>query len=129
MNEKNLTGAALEPKTYKVQLAKRRLTADDWVFFGSDVKTGPKRGNGVSYDLQLLFDKSPYPPLDEWVQGTMASRMVETNEMWRCVDFYRDTKELKAEDIMPRRTSEERFQRAKDRMRAAREAYIETLGN
>ncbi|RDK38958.1 hypothetical protein M752DRAFT_329516 [Aspergillus phoenicis ATCC 13157] len=60
LNEENLINAAFLPKRYSVRLEKGSFKT---AFERAAVPVRPWR---QSYAYQLVFDKSPYPPLNEW---------------------------------------------------------------
>ncbi|KAI3011142.1 hypothetical protein CBS147346_1343 [Aspergillus niger] len=60
LNEENLIDAAFLPKRYSVRLEKGSFKT------AFERAAGPVRPWRQSYAYQLVFDKSPYPPLNEW---------------------------------------------------------------
>lgn len=100
INETNLTPSAFQPKMYKLQMAKGIFGSSKWLCFSS---LGPSSeeekpdDNGAeifeasSYDLQIVFDKSPYPPLEEWAeQKNSVDRAIRLYKFWEFRDFYND---------------------------------------
>lgn len=69
-----LEDAAFRLKTYRLQLEKGSFQVTGRTTYGS---------NPV-YKYRLLWDKSPYPPLDEWKKQLPA----KAGEYWERKDFY-----------------------------------------
>jgi hypothetical protein len=64
INEKLLTDAAFQPKTYTIRLEKGRFrTQYDMQHDGKKIAPW-----APWYGLRLVFDVSPYPPREEWKQ-------------------------------------------------------------
>lgn len=59
-------------------------------------------------DVRLLFDKSVYPPLEEWIEGTYAIKAVRAWKPWNYKDFYN----LKEEE--PVEPTEEQIKRREE---------------
>ncbi|KAI0598769.1 hypothetical protein F4775DRAFT_554264 [Biscogniauxia sp. FL1348] len=76
INEAHLTDAAFVPKTYTIRLEKGRFPVSRNVSVWAN----------WWYGLRIVFDKSPFPPLEEW-QGK-ATSTVEGNKFYDRVDFY-----------------------------------------
>jgi len=69
-----LEDAAFQPKTYRLQLEE-----------GNFLVTGRTTyGVNPTYKYRLLWDKSPYPPLDEWKWKAPAKAC----KFWERKDFY-----------------------------------------
>ncbi|PYI07788.1 hypothetical protein BO78DRAFT_340668 [Aspergillus sclerotiicarbonarius CBS 121057] len=60
LNEENLIDDAFLPKTYSVRLEKGMFKT------AFERTAGPVRSWAPSYAYQLVFDKSPFPPRQEW---------------------------------------------------------------
>lgn len=90
LHDTNLTEEAFRPKTYSVHLGRGRFAVN-----------GPYSGRTpVWYGRQLVFDKSPYPPLEEWAKS--CQKPVASLRFYERTDFYGDMDEdqfkLKAVD-------------------------------
>lgn len=81
MDEPNLKDAALEPKTYTVQVSKWTFTPDDFVYLYKDNTEGETRNTDITDDLQLLFNPSPFSPLNKWVEGTIAHKLAKLQDI------------------------------------------------
>lgn len=88
--EANLLDAAFQPKTYKVELAKGRFALADWLWW--EGKYPPKHSD-LWFGLRVIFDKSPYPPLEEWIKDKASWKAAEGNNFCGFRDFYQDTEE------------------------------------
>lgn len=98
LNEVNLTTAAFQPKTYKLQMETGKFTVDKWFCFNSPPNSAESNsgaeGIETCYDLRVVFDKSPYPPLEEWVeQKNSVDKVIRMHKFWEFRDFYRDSSE------------------------------------
>lgn len=94
-NEVHLTDAAFRARTYKVQLTKKIFaTADLSMYEPRSATPPPDTDRSSGYGMRIVFDKSPYPPAEEWLQDTggMWSRAQE-HKFWEYRDFYRETEE------------------------------------
>ncbi|ROW11136.1 hypothetical protein VMCG_01384 [Cytospora schulzeri] len=87
INEAGLTEAAFAPKTYKMQLIKGVFTAADWLKSSGDTEVD-LRDNECWHGFRLLFDKSLYPPLEEWIEGAYATKAARAWKPWNYKDFY-----------------------------------------
>jgi hypothetical protein len=72
--ESILEDTAFRPKTYQVRLQKGKF----------EVKGRTTYGYTPTYEYRLLFDVSPFPPLDEWAEKAPA----RYNYFWKREDFY-----------------------------------------
>lgn len=98
INETNLTPAAFQPKVYNLQMAKGKIPPSKWLCFtspGSSQDEESADGGAeffeASYDLRIVFDKSPFPPLEEWVeQKNGVDRAIRLYKFWEFRDFYND---------------------------------------
>lgn len=99
INDTNLTPAAFQPKTYSLQITKGKFPSSKWLCFtnspGSHEEESADNGGAeffeASYDLQIVFDKSPYPPLEEWAeQKNGVDRAIRLYKFWEFRDFYND---------------------------------------
>ncbi|EAU91938.1 hypothetical protein CC1G_11124 [Coprinopsis cinerea okayama7 len=78
-----LRPSALEPKCFRVVVRKGEFIPSFWRAI-SGVKS-------PTYGLQLCFDRSPYPPVKEWIPDSWP--MVRSIEPFTCVSFVaRDVK-------------------------------------
>lgn len=98
LNEVNLTMAAFQPKTYRLQMAIGKFTADKWFCFKNPLDSAENnsgaKGIETCYDFRIVFDNSPYPPLEEWVeQKNSVDRAIRLHKFWEFRDFYRDSSE------------------------------------
>jgi len=98
LNEVNLTTAAFRPKAYRLQMAKGQFTADKWFCFNnlpdSAENNGDAKGIETRYELRVVFDNSPYPPLEEWAeQKNSVDKAIRQHKFWEFRDFYRDSSE------------------------------------
>ncbi|KAI1506453.1 hypothetical protein F5X99DRAFT_364248 [Biscogniauxia marginata] len=76
INEAHLKDAAFVPKTYTIRLEKGRFPVSRNVSVWAN----------WWYGRRIVFDKSPFPPLEEW-KGP-GKRTVEGNKFYDRVDFY-----------------------------------------
>ncbi|KAK9420594.1 putative Epoxide hydrolase [Seiridium unicorne] len=77
LNEAYLKDEAFRPKIYKV-----RLERGKW-----PVSRGPRGSiNAITalFGFRIVFDQSPFPPLEEWKKKHLA----ESKKFWRFNDFY-----------------------------------------
>lgn len=81
INEAGLTEAAFAPKTYKVQLAKGQFSAADWLRSSGNHDID-SQDNECWRGFRLLFDKSVYPPLEAWIEGTYAIKAATAWKPW-----------------------------------------------
>lgn len=95
INVTNLTSAAFQPKRYTLQITKGAFPADKWLCFQDSPDSGENNGASemdASYDFQIAFDRSPYPPAVEWAeQNNSVGRAIKLHNFWDFRDFYRDT--------------------------------------
>jgi hypothetical protein len=76
MNEHSLSDDAFRAKSFTVRIEKGNFTEPSWVGFKGSYR--PR------YALRLLFDKSPYPPREEWKKPEGGP---ESNHFWDHVEF------------------------------------------
>lgn len=88
--EATLLDAAFRPKTYNVELAKGRFAKADWLWWQGQC---PPKHSETWFGLRIVFDKSPYPPLEEWIKDRASWRAAEMNEFCGYRDFYQDAEE------------------------------------
>jgi hypothetical protein len=70
-----LSIAAFRQQTYHLQLEKGSFKVENRTSFGSN----------PTYEYRLLWNKSPYPPLEEWkVRGP-----AQAGKYWERNDFYK----------------------------------------
>ncbi|KAK7756301.1 hypothetical protein SLS62_001527 [Diatrype stigma] len=91
INEEQLTEDAFAPKRYRVALEKGEFRSrEDLARFGGD---GAGSGSGApkpmpgwadKFALRLVFDKSPYPPREEWKE---PGGMPDANRPWEWREF------------------------------------------
>lgn len=96
VNEANLIDAAFRPKIYKVELAKGRFTIPDWLHWEGQTSSPPQDDPEIWFGLRVVFDKSPYPPLEEWIRESNHGapwRAAEANKFCEFRDFYQNTEE------------------------------------
>jgi hypothetical protein len=98
INEVNLTAAAFQSKKYSLQMAIGKFTAETWFYFDdplqSDENKSIAKEIGHWNKFRIVFDKSPYPPLEEWVeQKNGADRAIRMHKFWEFRDFYRELSE------------------------------------
>ncbi|KAI1843494.1 hypothetical protein JX266_010320 [Neoarthrinium moseri] len=81
LNEQALTSAAFQPKTYTIRLEEGRFDepATPWVNSPPFLHRPPK------FALRLSFDKSPFPPLEEWREE--AKFAAEQCRFWEYKEF------------------------------------------
>lgn len=95
-NEVHLTDAAFRARTYKVQLTKKIFaTADLSMYELRSATPPPDKSSG--YGMRIVFDKSPYPPAEEWRQdkgGKLSG--IQERKFWEFRDFYQETEESSA---------------------------------
>lgn len=93
LNKVNLAASAFRPKLYRLQLAIGKFNASTWRCINwlppdHDFGDGGIKGY---YEFQLMFDKSPYPELEEWrEQNNEVDRAVKAARYWELRDFYRN---------------------------------------
>ncbi|RYP08433.1 hypothetical protein DL765_008788 [Monosporascus sp. GIB2] len=81
INEHQLTEAAFAPKTYRVTLERGEFRSrEDLSRFGAFEMPGWAE----RFALRLRFDKSPYPPRQEWRQ---PEGMPDANRVWEWKEF------------------------------------------
>lgn len=79
-----LTDAAFQPKLYSIRIEKGNFTEP--CFAGSESPLRPR------YALRLLFDRSPYPPREEWREPGGGP---DSGQFWGHTEFVaRDAPEL-----------------------------------
>jgi hypothetical protein len=79
-----LTDDAFQPKSYSIRIEKGNFTEPSFV--GSESPSRPR------YALRLLFDKSPYPPREEWREPEGGP---DSGKFWGHKEFVgRDAPEL-----------------------------------
>lgn len=92
INVTNLTLAAFQPKQYRLQITKGAFPADKWLCFQDSPDSGESNGAAdidASYDFQIVFDRSPYPPVGEWAeQNNSVDRAIKLHKFWELRDFY-----------------------------------------
>lgn len=96
VNEANLIDAAFQPKIYKLELAKGRFAMPDWLHWEGKTFSPPRDDPEIWFGLRLVFDKSPYPPLEEWIEESNYGgpwRSAKANKYFEFRDFYQDTEE------------------------------------
>lgn len=95
VNETNLVDAAFRPRIYQIELAKGRFYEPDWLAF-EGVPSKPPKDSEIWYGLRLVFDRSPYPPLEQWkeeVDFGIPWRAAKGNKFFEFRDFYQNTEE------------------------------------
>jgi hypothetical protein len=98
INEVNLKAAAFQPKRYNLQMAIGRFTADTWFYFTNPLQSAVDKSMSKEVEhwnkFRVVFDKSPYPPLEEWVeQKNGVDRAIRVHKFWEFRDFYRNMSE------------------------------------
>lgn len=111
--EENLLDAAFRPQTYEIVLAKGRFARADWLCWEGKY---PPKDSDLWFGLRVVFDKPPYPPLEEWIKDGASWRAAEGNDFCGFRDFYRDTEEsiYRGPD---EKTRAERREKALERLR------------
>lgn len=89
--EEVLHDAAFRPKTFKVELAKGRFALADWLWWEGNCS--PPKDSDSWFGLRIVFDRSPYPPLEEWLEDRATWRAAVGNDFCGYRDFYRNTEE------------------------------------
>jgi hypothetical protein len=75
VNPANLETAAFRRKEFHLRLEKGNFKVEGRTTFGAN----------PTYAYRLLWDESPYPPLEEWkLQGA-----AKANRFWELKDFYK----------------------------------------
>jgi hypothetical protein len=72
----SLKDAAYEQKVYQIRLNKGSFRVEHRTTYGAN----------PIYEYQMLWDKSPYPPLEEWYNW----RPAKGGRYWERNDFYKD---------------------------------------
>jgi hypothetical protein len=95
LNELNLKIAAFQPKTYRLQMARGKFTADKWFCFNNPLDSTENSNVLKAFDgyykFRVVFDHSPFPPLEEWVEKeNPVNRAIRMYKFWEFRDFYRD---------------------------------------
>ncbi|KAI9662744.1 MAG: hypothetical protein M1829_006139 [Trizodia sp. TS-e1964] len=75
-NEHSLSDDAFRAKPFSIRIEKGNFTEPVWV--GSEGSFRPR------YTFRLLFDKSPYPPREEWKKPEGGP---DSNKFWDNVEF------------------------------------------
>lgn len=120
--EETLFDAAFRPKTYTVELAKGRFALADWLCWEGK---SPPRESDSWFGLRIVFDKSPYPPLEEWMKDRASWRAAEGNEFCGFRDFYKNTEESRYRGpdektrVEMRRKATEKLRRRREEERAS----------
>ncbi|KAL1880098.1 hypothetical protein Daus18300_001461 [Diaporthe australafricana] len=129
-NEVHITDAAFRSRIYKVQLTKKMFPMADLSMYELRSATPPP-DKSSGYGLRIVFDKSPYPPVEEWRQNTGGMwNMAQKRRFWGYRDFYRATEESRA---LSRGDEAERAERKREalgrvaRFRREREAEAARL--
>ncbi|PWY92958.1 hypothetical protein BO94DRAFT_622184 [Aspergillus sclerotioniger CBS 115572] len=78
INEALLTDEAFRPKTYTVRLDKGTFITQH------DVTYATRKYDAARYFHRLVFDKSPYPPPEEWKE---MSASLEAFRVWEWTEF------------------------------------------
>ncbi|RAL04508.1 uncharacterized protein BO80DRAFT_398782 [Aspergillus ibericus CBS 121593] len=78
INEALLTDEAFRSKTYTVRLEKGAFITQH------DVMYADSKWNAARYAMRLVFDKSPYPPREEWREVNGA---LEAFRVWEWTEF------------------------------------------
>ncbi|KAK7698394.1 hypothetical protein SLS64_012642 [Diaporthe eres] len=98
-NEVHITYAAFRARTYQVQLAKKTFAMADLTMFELRSATPPPDENSC-FGIRIVFDKSPYPPVEEWRQDTGTMWIgAQSYNFWEFRDFDRETEESRAMGI------------------------------
>ena len=88
LNEQVLTSAAFVPKNYKVRLERGRFddpSSRDWPLW-TNYRT-PFFHRARKFEFRLVYDKSPFPPLDEWKEeGKGAAKGCKFTQMKEFAD-------------------------------------------
>ncbi|KAL9078514.1 MAG: hypothetical protein Q9157_002570 [Trypethelium eluteriae] len=71
-----LSDAAFEQKAYHIRLEKGAFKVENRTTYGFN----------PTYEYRLVWDKAPYPPLEEWNNKPAA----KADRYWERKDFYRD---------------------------------------
>ncbi|KUJ11653.1 uncharacterized protein LY89DRAFT_722759 [Mollisia scopiformis] len=77
LNERILSDEALRTKYFTVRMEKGNFREPCWSLMGSTESS-------TRYALRLLFDKSPYPPREEWKEPEGAP---DSNMFWDNIEF------------------------------------------
>lgn len=115
--EETLFDAAFRPKTYKVEIAKGRFAEADWLWRNGKC---PPRHSDKWYGLRVVLDKSPYPPLEEWMKDRASWRAAEGNDFCEFRDFNKNTEESRYRGP-DEKTRIEMRQKALEKLRRRRE--------
>lgn len=123
VNETNLVDAAFRPRTYKIDLSKGRFYKPDWLAFEGDLSK-PAKDLEIWYGLRLVFNQSPYPPLEEWKEDVdygIPWRAAKGIKFFEFRDFYQNTEEsiYRPPDV-DEKTIAERRQKALEKLRRLR---------
>ncbi|KAK7981193.1 hypothetical protein PG989_013650 [Apiospora arundinis] len=79
VNEKALTETAFIPKTFNIKLERGHFAEPALSMTKEQPFRGPK------YQFRLVFDKSPFPPREEWTEGGRFP--AEQCRFWDCKEF------------------------------------------
>lgn len=91
VNDYRLFDDAFRTKRFTARIERGNFKEPSWAGFGDEYESLMPR-----YALRLLFDKSPYPPRDEWKKPEEGP---DGNDFWDHVEFVgRSSPELKKEE-------------------------------
>lgn len=120
VNETNLFDTAFRPRIYKIELAKGRFYQPDWLIYEGKASK-PSKDPKWWHALRLVFDQSPYPPLEEWKEDVdfgIPWRAANGNKWWEFRDFYAHTEESDYQPPVPdEKTRAEKRQKALEKLR------------
>lgn len=126
-NEVHITDAAFRARTYKVQLAKKIFAMADLSMFELRSAPPPPDENSC-FGMRIVFDKSPYPPVEEWRQDTGSMWIgAQSYSFWEFRDFYRETEESRALGIDEAGRAERKRKALERSARFLRERESESL--
>lgn len=120
INETNLFDSAFRPRIYKIELAKGRFYKPDWLVYEGEASKPPKDPERW-HALRLVFDQSPYPPLEEWKEDVdfgIPWRAAKGNRWWKFRDFYAHTEESTPRPpVIDEKTRVEKRRKALEKLR------------
>ncbi|KAL1871071.1 hypothetical protein Daus18300_004816 [Diaporthe australafricana] len=95
LQDVNLTEAAFRPKTFQIQVAKGKFGRQKILELQNKRAEAVQEEERSWYGLRLLFDKSPFPPEDEWTNEPSLRVRINNHQFWEdgYRAYYRSTEE------------------------------------
>lgn len=95
LQDVNLTEAAFRPKTFQIQVTKGKFGSKEIMELQKKRGEAVQEDKGFWYGLRLLFDKSPFPPEEEWTNEPSLRVRINNHQFWEdgYRAYYRSTEE------------------------------------